>query len=84
MAVTIRVTAKTARVQAQPVHPVHVTPTDGARVLVVPKPGPPGPKGDDGVDGQIDPDDLDQIVDDVLDDLTPPVSLVLLFENGLA
>mgnify|MGYP000943660732 CR=1 FL=1 len=81
MAVTIRVTAKTARVQAQPVHPIHITPADGARVVVVPKPGPPG---EPGADGHVAPEDLEQIVDDVLDDLTPPVSLVLLFENGLA
>ncbi|WP_280412517.1 hypothetical protein [Nocardia asiatica] len=46
MPVTIRVSTTTAKVQAQPVQAVTITPTDGARVLVVPTPGPPGPPGD--------------------------------------
>ncbi|WP_063023763.1 hypothetical protein [Nocardia niwae] len=71
-AVTIRVsTTKTA-----------IRPSDGARVVLVPTPGPPGPAG------EIAPEDMEQIADDaadqVLADLEPPVTLTLLFENGLA
>lgn len=44
-ATVIRVVAKTAKVRAQPVNPVAITPGDGARVLVVATPGPPGPPG---------------------------------------
>lgn len=47
--VVIRVSApKVARVLAQPVRPVTITPTDGARVVVVATPGPPGPPGPPG------------------------------------
>ena len=81
-AVTIRVSAQTASVKAVPVQPVTVTPTDGARVAVIARPGPPGPPG------EIDPADMDQITEDasaaVLEDLEPPVTLTLLFENGLS
>lgn len=81
-AVTIRVASQTARVRAQSVQPVTVTPADGARVAVIAKPGPPGPAG------ELDPADMTQITDDaataVLEDLEPPVTLTLLFENGLA
>lgn len=46
--ITIRVVARTAKVAAQPVHPVKITRPDGARVIVVarPTPGPAGPPGD--------------------------------------
>lgn len=46
--ITIRVVARTAKVAAQPVHPVKITRPDGARVIVVakPVPGPTGPPGD--------------------------------------
>lgn len=48
MPIVIKVVAKTAKVQAQPVHPVAVTPGDGARVVLVPVPGPRGPTGPPG------------------------------------
>ncbi|MBF6326607.1 hypothetical protein IU451_29345 [Nocardia cyriacigeorgica] len=80
MAVTIRVTAKSARVEAQPVHPVAVTPADGARVVVLPTPGPPGPPGDT----ELSPEERDQVIADVVADLEPPVNLILLFQNGMA
>lgn len=54
-------------------------------VLIMPTPGIPGV---DGQDGELDPEQLDHVIDEatveVLADLEPPVSLVLLFENGMA
>ncbi|PPJ31856.1 hypothetical protein C5E45_32720 [Nocardia nova] len=47
----------------------------GAPVIVVAAPGPPG---------ELAPEDLAEVVDDVLNELTPPINLVLLFENSLA
>lgn len=44
----IRVVARTAKVRAQPVNPVKVTPGDGARVVVVTTPGLRGPAGAPG------------------------------------
>ncbi|MFE7745358.1 hypothetical protein [Nocardia sp. NPDC057455] len=79
--VTIRVSAPTATV-TQPGQSATINPSDGSRVVVVATPGPPGPPG------EIDPADMNQIADDataqVLEDLEPPVTLSLLFENGLA
>lgn len=85
MAIVVKVTTpKTARVHAQPVHPVIVTPGDGARVAVVAVPGPPGPPGD----ADLSPEEMAEVADSaaeqVLADLEPPVTLTLLFENGLA
>ncbi|WP_328660333.1 hypothetical protein [Nocardia salmonicida] len=55
-----------------------VTDSSGAQVIVVATPGPPGPPG------EISPEDLDDVVDDVIDELEPPVSLTQLFLNGMA
>lgn len=46
--VAIKVAVRTAKVAAQPVHRVTIAPSDGARVVVVAKPGPPGPTGPSG------------------------------------
>lgn len=46
--VVIKVAVKTAKVKTEPVQRVAVTPSDGARVVVVATPGPPGPPGNDG------------------------------------
>jgi hypothetical protein len=84
----IRVVVKTAKVHAQPVNRVVVAPGDGARVVVVPTPGPPGPTGPSGQDTGLTPEVRQTLLDDAegqtLEDLVPPVSLVLLFQNGLA
>ena len=57
-------------------------PGAAAGAVAVPVPGPAGQ------DGQLDPEDMEQITEDattaVLEDLEPPVSLVLLFENAMA
>lgn len=55
-----------------------VTAADGAQVIVVATPGPPGPPG------ELSPDDMDEVIDDVLDAIEPPVSLTQLFLNGMA
>ncbi|MGW5920852.1 hypothetical protein ACWFPY_17855 [Nocardia fluminea] len=55
-----------------------VTDPSGAQVIVVATPGPPGPAG------EISPEDMGQVVDDVIDELEPPVSLTQLFLNGMA
>lgn len=55
-----------------------VAESDGAQVIVVATPGPPGPPG------ELSPDDMDEVVDDVLDAIEPPVNLTLLFLNGMA
>lgn len=60
--------------------------TNAAEVLTVPVPGPPGRDGDD-----LSPEDLAELTEDVREDvqtsvdasLTPPVDLVLVFENAL-
>lgn len=67
-ATDIEAVAETIDVTADP---------DGAAVIVVATPGPPGT-------GELTPEDLAEVVDDVLDELNPPVTLVLLFENSLA
>lgn len=60
----------------------------GRRVLVVPSPGPPGSTGPEGPPGQFDPDQIAALVGSAAyqaaADLDPPISLILLFENGLA
>ena len=59
--------------------------SDGARVIVVPSLGRRGPAGEDGAD--LTPEERQAIVDDaeaeVLEELEPPVDLVVLFENSL-
>ena len=59
--------------------------SDGARVIVVPSLGRQGPPGEDGAD--LTPEERQAIVDDaeaeVLEELEPPVDLVVLFENSL-
>ncbi|WP_280454765.1 hypothetical protein [Nocardia brasiliensis] len=61
---------------------------DGAQVLLVATPGPPGPPGIPGEGGDLSPEERAALIDDAsaqtLEDLEPPVSLVLLFENALA
>lgn len=46
--VVIEVVAKTATVEGRTVNPVDLSPNDGARVIVVPAPGPQGPPGGGG------------------------------------
>lgn len=57
----------------------------GAPVILVASPGPPGGRGPEGPPGtgELTPEDLAEVVDDVLDELNPPANLVLLFENSL-
>lgn len=71
----------TVRLQV-PRPPVIVAPTPApTQVLYVPTPGPPGST-------ELTPEQLAQLAEDtgeqVLEDLEPPVTLTLLFENGLA
>ncbi|MGI5222156.1 hypothetical protein [Nocardia sp. CA-290969] len=55
---------------------VDITPDpSGAQVILVPGAG-------GGI--ELDPEDIGLVVDEVLDELTPPVSLILLLENGMA
>lgn len=72
-------------VVAQEVAVVAAPDPGGAHVIVVPSPGPPGPPGEDGAD--LTPEERQAIVDDaeaeVLEELEPPVDLVVLFENSL-
>lgn len=49
--VVIRVVAATAKVKAQPVQTARIATADGARVVVVAKPGPIGPAGPPGAAG---------------------------------
>lgn len=53
--------------------------------IAVPTQGPPGPPGEDGAD--LTPEERQAIVDDaedaVLEELEPPVTLTVLFENSL-
>ena len=55
-----------------------VAESGGAQVIVVATPGPPGPAG------ELSPDDMDEVVGDVLAAVEPPVSLTLLVLHGLA
>ncbi|MFC9436914.1 hypothetical protein [Nocardia sp. NPDC057030] len=48
----IRVVSQTAKVRAQPVNPVVVTPGQSPRVLVAITQGPPGPQGPQGIPGE--------------------------------
>lgn len=71
----------TVRLQAPRPPLIVAAPPSPTQALYMPVPGPAGT-------AELTPEQLAQIAEDtgeqVLEDLEPPVSLVLLFENGLA
>lgn len=75
-AVVIEVSVPQSADIAAAADPVDITPDpSGAQVILVP-----------GAGGalELDPEDVGIVVDEVLGELEPPVSLVLLLENGMA
>jgi hypothetical protein len=86
--VAIRVSApRIAKVQAQAVRPVTVTPRDGARVIVVPTQGPPGPPGPPGDGTQVFNETPSGIQDGANADFSlayiPKTGSITSYRNGL-
>lgn len=51
--------------------------------VAVPVPGPSGRDGVDGADAELTPEAEEHLAERIETDLTPPVDLVLLFNNSL-
>lgn len=85
--VVIKVVASTARVEAQPVQTVRLTPSDGARVVIVPAPGLQGPPGQPGDGTQVLNETPGGVRDGVNTAFTlahaPQVGATAVYRNGL-